>query len=142
MWNRSFAKIYPMFALKEINKMEAEFLIRLDFGMTINATQYTEYYFALIDEAGSAPETSESRTPLDKATAEKLEVHRSPQGLSVCSLADHSTMQILSVKCESAVKKQRTPVLQRGGSMKLEKKVSVSSRTIPVPEIFENPSPF
>jgi hypothetical protein len=50
MWNRSFAKIYPMFSLRDINRMEAEFLQRLDYGMTITAVEYTEHYFSLLEE--------------------------------------------------------------------------------------------
>lgn len=81
MWNRSFAKIYPMFALKDINRMEAEFLGQLDYCMTIQAEEYTKYYFALQDERTDHKASSSSREQLDRDTAVKLEVRPSPTAL-------------------------------------------------------------
>ena len=45
-------RAFPFFEVTDINKMEAEFLILLDYNLTITAKEYLEYYFSLRELGG------------------------------------------------------------------------------------------
>lgn len=72
--NADFAFIYPFFVTEEINKLEKKFLELIQYNVTVKSQLYAKYYFEMralfTDNEKEFP-----MTPLDKASAEKLELN-------------------------------------------------------------------
>uniref|UniRef100_A0A6B2LDG6 Cyclin-like domain-containing protein n=1 Tax=Arcella intermedia TaxID=1963864 RepID=A0A6B2LDG6_9EUKA len=89
-------RYFPGLTVDDLNQLEREFLMALDFKLVLKTSVYAEYYFALRSITGKKFFPSK---PLDKETAMKLEMKQAPQLSSLpkrtrsISVGNHKTIQ-------------------------------------------------
>jgi len=72
VWNVDYTKSFPELCVEDLRLLEREFLIKIQFGLTLKPSEYAYYYFGLV----SLREHNEENYPLralDKKTARDLE---------------------------------------------------------------------
>eukprot|EP01102_Stenamoeba_stenopodia_P007505 TRINITY_DN2098_c0_g1_i1.p1 TRINITY_DN2098_c0_g1~~TRINITY_DN2098_c0_g1_i1.p1 ORF type:complete len:868 (-),score=205.54 TRINITY_DN2098_c0_g1_i1:137-2740(-) len=71
IWNVDFLSIFPNLSVKDLNTMEKQFLMYLQYNVSLKASLYTKYFFELQDLAESPREFPVK--PMDKALLDSLE---------------------------------------------------------------------
>jgi len=72
IWNVDFLSIFPNLSVKDLNTMEKQFLMYLQYNVSLKASLYTKYFFELQDLAESPREFPVK--PMDKSLLDSLEV--------------------------------------------------------------------
>uniref|UniRef100_A0A6B2LBK9 Cyclin N-terminal domain-containing protein n=1 Tax=Arcella intermedia TaxID=1963864 RepID=A0A6B2LBK9_9EUKA len=70
VWNSDYRKTFPALSLDQLNALERNFLIALEFNLTLKASTYALYYFEI---RSVSDWRSCNMKPLDVYTAKKLE---------------------------------------------------------------------
>jgi len=73
VWNSDFKSVFPLLQLKDLAKLEREFLRLLDFNVAIKSSVYAQYYFSL-RKVAERNEINFPLQPLTNAQEDKLEV--------------------------------------------------------------------
>jgi len=72
VWNVDYTKSFPEIQVDDLRNLEREFLIKIQFQLTLKPSEYARYYFALSSLRESTEENYPLK-PLTKETAQKLE---------------------------------------------------------------------
>jgi hypothetical protein len=67
-----FKEVFPNLSVTDLNKMELELLRLLQFEVSLSASKYVKYFFAIRDQSELDPAQFPVK-PLDKKKLEKLE---------------------------------------------------------------------
>jgi len=71
VWNADYINVFPDMEVEDINRLEMGFLLAVDYNVSLKASTYASYYFALHSIAGS--HSKFDKKPLDKQTAKRME---------------------------------------------------------------------
>jgi hypothetical protein len=74
VWNVDYTKSFPEIEVDDLRNLEREFLIKIQFQLTLKPSEYARYYFALSSLRESTEENYPLK-PLTKETAMRLEAH-------------------------------------------------------------------
>jgi len=72
VWNADYAEVFKGLSVENINSLEREFLMKINFKLGLSSSDYTRYYFELRSLAAVSEENFPVK-PLDKRTAAELE---------------------------------------------------------------------
>jgi len=72
IWNIDFIEIFPFLSLTEVNHLEKQLLILLQFNVTLSASEYAKFYFELREYSNHRDNFIQ---PLDEVGVQKLELH-------------------------------------------------------------------
>eukprot|EP01124_Arcella_intermedia_P026274 TRINITY_DN4897_c0_g1_i1.p1 TRINITY_DN4897_c0_g1~~TRINITY_DN4897_c0_g1_i1.p1 ORF type:complete len:285 (-),score=32.94 TRINITY_DN4897_c0_g1_i1:51-854(-) len=72
VWNVDYAKSFPDISVEDLRYLEREFLIKIQFELTLRPSEYAKYYFGLVALRERTAENYPVK-PLDKKTAQNLE---------------------------------------------------------------------
>jgi hypothetical protein len=74
VWNVDYTKSFPEIEVDDLRNLEREFLIKIQFQLTLRPSEYARYYFALSSLRESTEENYPLK-PLTKETAKRLEAN-------------------------------------------------------------------
>jgi len=74
VWNVDYTKSFPELEVEDLLKLERQFLIKIQFELTLKPSEYARYYFGLVSLREST-EDNYPLKPLDKSTATHLEAN-------------------------------------------------------------------
>lgn len=69
VWNADFLSVFPNLTIDDLNRLERDFLMHLQFTVTLNSTVYAKYYFDL----RALSEKTEDNFPLKPLSQNKAE---------------------------------------------------------------------
>jgi len=72
VWNVDYTKSFPEIEVDDLRNLEREFLIKIQFQLTLKPSEYARYYFALSSLRESTEENYPMK-PLTKESAKRLE---------------------------------------------------------------------